>query len=200
MHIFLRAKHWQLFLLSFGIPMLLQIVMMGSIITGLSPNAGPDFIFSYFKFFPLIMLLFMGTMFGWFWSVATGLQSMVPAGIKMKGTLFKVFLLIPVIYITVLCITLPTLFLSPHFNNVHNPAPILLAFSVIVPLHLFSMFCIFYCMYFAAKTIKTVELQREVTFSDFTGEFFLIWFFCIGIWILQPRINRLVNQQKEEII
>ena len=63
----------------------------------------------------------------------------------------------------------------------------------VVPLHLFSMFCMFYLLYFVSKTLKTVELKREVTFSDFLGEFFMIWFFPFGIWIIQPRINKLVN-------
>lgn len=45
----------------------------------------------------------------------------------------------------------------------------------------------------AAKTIKTVELQKKVTFSDFAGEFFLLWFSPIGIWILQPKINKFAS-------
>lgn len=65
--------------------------------------------------------------------------------------------------------------------------------GVIVPLHLLSMFGIFYSMYFTAKTLKTVELQREVVFNDFAGEFFLLWFNFVGVWILQPRINKLVE-------
>ena len=44
-----------------------------------------------------------------------------------------------------------------------------------------------------AKALKTVEWQKPVTFSDFAGEFFLIWFFPIGIWIIQPRINKLFD-------
>jgi len=66
-------------------------------------------------------------------------------------------------------------------------------FAIIIPLHLFSMFCIFYTLYFVAKTFKTVELQREVKFSDFAGEFFLIWFYPIGIWIIQPKINKFIE-------
>jgi len=64
-------------------------------------------------------------------------------------------------------------------------------FAFIIPIHLFSMFCIFYCMYFIAKEFKSVEVQKPVTFSDFAGEFFLLWFFPVGIWILQPRINKI---------
>ena len=66
--------------------------------------------------------------------------------------------------------------------------------AIIVPLHLFSMFCIFYSLYFVAKTFKTVELQREVIFSDFAGEFFMIWFYPIGIWIVQPKINKMIEK------
>jgi len=53
----------------------------------------------------------------------------------------------------------------------------------------------FYCLYFNAKALKTAELQKPLTFSDFAGEFFLLWFFPIGIWILQPRINKLFDPE-----
>jgi putative effector of murein hydrolase LrgA (UPF0299 family) len=66
---------------------------------------------------------------------------------------------------------------------------------LVIPLHLFSMFCMFYQLYFVSKTIKTAELKRKVTFSDYLGEFFMIWFFPIGIWIIQPKINRLFSAE-----
>ena len=49
----------------------------------------------------------------------------------------------------------------------------------------------FHTMYWAAKSVKTVEMRKEVTFNDFAGEFFLIWFYPIGVWILQPKVNKL---------
>jgi hypothetical protein len=112
----------------------------------------------------------------------------------MKVTLFKVFFFIPLIYILAITVSIPLLFVG-GINHLKDPSPLVIGFSVIIPLHLFSMFCIFYNLYFVAKTIKTVELQRQVTFSDFAGEFFLIWFFFIGVWILQPRINKFYNQK-----
>jgi hypothetical protein len=48
---------------------------------------------------------------------------------------------------------------------------------------------VFYCIYFVAKVIKTVESQEKVSFGDCLGDFFLIWFFFVGIWVIQPRIN-----------
>jgi hypothetical protein len=199
MNLFLRAKHWQLFLLTFGIPLLLEIVMMYGIFSHVlqHPDEGPDpyVFFSYFKLFPFIMLLFMGTMLGWQWSAATGLQKLLPAGITMKVTKFKIFLIIPVIYI--FSILLVLFFVFKNLWSDDNFAyRISISFIVIIPLHLFSMFCLFYCLYFVAKTLKTVELQREVSFSDFVGEFFLTWFFPIGVWILQPRINKMIKDHE----
>jgi hypothetical protein len=28
---------------------------------------------------------------------------------------------------------------------------------------------------------------------DFAGEFFLLWFYPVGIWIVQPKINKMVE-------
>lgn len=185
---FLRAKHWQLFLLTFGIPLIFQIVIMGSMLISILSESMPStsVLISFITAFPLMMILFAGVLFGWFWSVVIGLQSKLPEGITMNITIFKTLLFIPLVYIllfsTFFFISIPAIEANP------------MVFIAIFPLHLFSMFCMFYTLYFVAKTIKTVELQREVTFSDFAGEFFMIWFYPFGIWVLQPKINKMVEE------
>jgi hypothetical protein len=196
MQFFLRLKHWQLFVINFGIPIVLQIIFMCSIfgsLMGAPDTFNPPIIFMGFAWmFPLIVLISMFSLFGWLWSVSINLQKITPEHLKLKTTTFKVFLIIPVIYI--LCIMIGMAYVFTHFIGNSNPAPTFFAaFFLIIPIHLFSMFCIFYCFYFTARTIKTVELQRPVSTSDYIGEFFLIWFFFIGVWILQPRINKLAN-------
>lgn len=194
---FLKAKHWQLFLLSFGIPIILQIVMMSSMFSTIASETNPDpkMMFGYMKFFPAIMILFMLIYFGWFWSVGIGLQKKVPEHIKMKVKKFKIFFFIPMVYMLGIII-----FISFAMNDLissgQEPYPALLGalMAIVIPLHLFSMFCILYTLYFVAKTFKTVELQREVKFSDFGGEFFMIWFFPVGIWIVQPKINKMIEE------
>jgi hydrogenase-4 membrane subunit HyfE len=129
----------------------------------------------------------MGVLFGWFWSVAIGLQRVIRDEIKLKVNKFKIFLLIPVVYM----IFFLGFFMPAFTSGGPNPG----IFAVIFPLHLISMFCIFSSLYFVAKTFKTAELQRNVTFSDFAGEFFMIWFFPIGIWIVQPKINKMIKEK-----
>ena len=63
-----------------------------------------------------------------------------------------------------------------------------------MPLHFAAMLTSFYAMIFAAKNLKSVELEREAKISEYLGDFFLVWFFPIGIWILQPRIHKLINE------
>ena len=176
---------------------------MSAIFSNIIGNRNPDptIIFGYFKFFPVMMLLFMGGLFGWFWSVAVGLQKMVPPTIKMKITRFKIFFFIPLIYIACLMAFMGLAFSANNILHNSDQPPLWFfgMFAVIFPVHIFSMFCIFYCLYFVAKTIKTVELQREVSFSDFLGEFFLAWFHFIGIWVLQPRINKILQDYDDNL-
>ncbi|MFA9215012.1 MAG: hypothetical protein ACEQSR_14425, partial [Candidatus Methylacidiphilales bacterium] len=83
----LKAKHWQIFLLTFGIPIIMQIVLFTVIFEDLSKNRiGPAPIN-----LPLIMPLFIialvisaGILYSWFWSVSIGMQSKIPEGISMK--------------------------------------------------------------------------------------------------------------------
>jgi len=184
---FLKAKHWQIFVAVFGLPFLLDLILMPSFIE----SDRPGYID---KYIPLIMILFAGGLIGWLWSVAIGLQKKIPSGIKMKVRKFKILLIIPIAYISLMIILISTGF-GGLIHNGQEPSGAMIGtfFAIILPLHLLCMFGMFYSLYFVAKTFKTVELQREVTFSDFAGEFFMIWFFPIGIWIIQPQINKMIE-------
>lgn len=194
---FLKAKHWQLFLLTYGAPMIIHLVIMGSLMANIASHTIPDptMMLGYMKLFPVLMVVFMAVLFGWLWSVAMGLQKKVPENVKMKVTRFKVFFFIPLVYL-LLFVANFSLIVNWQLTAlpVPNAATIAGLFAIVVPLHLFSMFCIFYSFYFAAKTFKTVQLQREVNFGDFAGEFFMVWFYFIGVWILQPKINKMVEE------
>jgi ABC-type multidrug transport system fused ATPase/permease subunit len=201
---FLRAKHWQIFLLVFGVPVLFQMIMLGAMIaiigTDVSNGGQPDpqtFMGSFFAFFALLMVIVGATFFGWFWSIGIGLQEKIPVNARMKTGMFKVCFFFPLIYITIFVIGMAAMMfgLSSMIENNVQPAPAFIfgSMAIIFPLHLFAMFCMFYCLYFVAKTFKTVELQRATAFSDFAGEFFMFWFYPVGIWIIQPKINKMVE-------
>ncbi|MBK7131113.1 MAG: hypothetical protein IPM74_11115 [Crocinitomicaceae bacterium] len=194
---FLKAKHWQLFILLLGIPLIFQVVMMVSFFSEVSHHVPgkPISLFKYFKYFPIFMTIFTAVFFGWFWSVAIGLQKKIPQQIKMNVLRFKIFFFIPLIYMIIFLLLISNLFneVMTHARS-SGLAQAGGLVALILPLHLLSMFGIFHSLFFLAKTLKTAELQREVKFEDFASEFFLLWFYPIGVWIVQPKINKLVKE------
>ena len=179
----LKAKHWQIFILTIGLPVIIEIILIPFIIIGNNPMV-------ILKIMPILMIFFLGGLFGWFWAIAIHLQEKLPDDLKLKVNRFKTFLLIPIIYFAIFFVFLDFI-MRGAIENGTGPDPVV--FALIIPFHLFAMFCIFYCLYFVSKTFKTVELQRKVTFSDFSGEFFMICFFPVGIWIIQPKINKMIE-------
>lgn len=192
---FLKAKHWQLFLLIFGIPFVFNIILVINIISGLAIGCEPDFtkITDHFKFIPVIAFISATFQYGWFWSTGIGLQKAVPNELKMQTGFFKLSVIFPYVYMIVFMLVF-VLLLKTFMHEPFNPIGLIAAMAIVVPLHLFAIFCTIYCYYFVARTYKTAELKRKVTFGDYIGEFFLIWFYPIGVWLIQPGINKMANQ------
>src|SRR5258708_26131228 len=144
---FLKAKAWHLFLLMFGLPMLFQIVTMGTVLANMGNDGNIPYMFSYFSLFPILMIVFMGVFFGWFWSIAIGLQEKIPNDLRLNVSKFKFFFFIPMAYMLLITIGMASFFnWLPEASKSGPDAGLLgISFAVIVPLHLFSMFCIFYC-------------------------------------------------------
>jgi len=204
---FLKAKHWQLFIIVFALPMFIQMMFMNIMMMQMPQfsdgDANPMLMFNSvyemtlnFSFiFSITTSVIILVLFGWHWSVCVGLQDKVPEHAKMNVKKFKIFYFIGLSYslffvglMAFVMYNLPSL-----IGGLISMSALGTILSVVMLLHFLAAFCLLYCLYFAAKTIKTVELQRETTFSDFIGEFFMIWFFPIGVWILQPKINELAT-------
>lgn len=195
-----NAKHWQIFLLVFVLPFLFMMIFMVGMMVDMVSNIqahgdeDPRQMFSNFAFIPLIILVNTVIHFSWFWSIGSALQQLIPDHVKLKVKRFKTFFFIPLIYILLLSVGMTIMF-NELLNINEAPEPILIITSVaiFIPLHFFSIFCMIHTLWFCAKTLKTIELQKEAHFSDYIGDFFLIWFFPVGVWFIQPRINKMVE-------
>lgn len=183
MKFLLKLKHYQLFALAWGIGITINLFSI----------ADP---YLLLNFFPLIVGLFaLGTL-GWMWAIVTHLHEKLPVSSPINVEYFKKIFAIPIFYIIVVALLL--------YRQINGPVrdailPEGLIIFLLIVLHLGSMIAIFYGMAIAAKTIKSIEMGKNARFSDYLGEFFLIWFSLIGYWILQPRINRIVRSEKPEI-
>ncbi len=196
--LFLKAKHWHLFLLLFVVPTIYQQAIINSVISTISNEANPDpsELLNTFSYLPIILMLSVGVLFGWLWSIAIGLQYKIPQNIRLNTNSFKIFFFIPLLYMIFIIFSINSIFQEITQEGV--PFSNGLDFGMIkfiIPLHLLSMFGIFYAIYIAAKTLKTIELKRKVHFSDFVSEFFLIWFYFVGVWVIQPKINEIAKEE-----
>ena len=99
---------------------------------------------------------------------------------------FKISILFPFMYIFS--------FIAFIAITVVEQLPSTIFFFALFALGFISFLCTLYVIYFIAKALKSIELQRSARFDEFVGEFFLIWFFPIGIWIIQPTVNKLFDK------
>jgi hypothetical protein len=118
----------------------------------------------------------------WLWSLGVFLTSIKPPTLRLSLRFFRFALVYTPIY----------LFTFNVFFNDLGRLPIAFVF----PLHLLAMFCLVYSSYFVSKSFVSAEKSESASFSSYVAEFFLIWFFPIGVWIIQPRVNRLYAVKK----
>lgn len=166
---FLNAKAWQLFLLLFG--SMLAAPLVGPTLP--NPIIG----------IAVASLILMGLFTGWWWSIATAANEKLDPSLK-KSTKWMVLGLIytAVYFLGVL------LFIS---SSTHPTQEIP---KFILPMHLLAMYAIVYAMLFTAKRLVTLERKQEVTFFEYSGPFFLLWFFPIGVWFIQPKVNKTLGK------
>ena len=60
----------------------------------------------------------------------------------------------------------------------------------ILPFHFLAIFSGLILLFLGSGSLTKYERKKNLeTFGDF-GNFFLLWFFIFGVWILQPKINQ----------
>ncbi|MEO9533966.1 MAG: hypothetical protein ABJG68_03140 [Crocinitomicaceae bacterium] len=183
----LSAKHWQLFVATFGVVIIGQMLMMSFVFTTNNPA---NFVW-IFAFMPIMMAIILYIQMGWQYGLIFKLIGKLSEKPSFPYKRIKAFFFIPIIYFVLLFIIMGSFFATAISGDFRPSSGFFGLIALFVPLHFFSIFCMFHTMYWAAKSVKTVEMRKEVTFNDFAGEFFLIWFYPIGVWILQPKVNKL---------
>lgn len=188
----LSAKHWQIFLLLYAIPLVFQISAIFKITTRMtvSENGMETGAPSELLLLMAVVGLYVVIHFGWMFTVATELQKMIAPEIPMKIKKFLVFWTFPLLYFSAFAILLGAAAAS---IEIVAPEQILSDyFPWFLMAHLTAMLGIFYSNYFCAKTLGTAEQQKPLRFIDTVPDMVLFWMLPVGIWVLQPRLNKLL--------
>ena len=57
---------------------------------------------------------------------------------------------------------------------------------------LISFSCKIYSLYFISRLIVLIERKSEIKFQDYVGLIILSLFYFIGVWVIQPRVKKLI--------
>lgn len=166
LRIFIKAKHWQLFIVLMGLMML--------------PMFFPKLALNV-KFFFATSTLWAMLLFGWVISVGVYANSKLPDNLKKTPYIALGGLLYAVLYMAV-------------FASLLSSKPD--AMNAILPFHLIAMAFIFYSLGYSAARLASLEKGEKPAFGDYLGYIFMFWFFPIGVWGIQPKVNQLLNEHQ----
>jgi len=160
--LFLKAKHWHIFVVLFVIPQLASFAAIASM---------------QIVFFSVMTAIFGLCLLAWYWALGSFLSSASRPKFRMNIGLFRFAVLYPLCYVPFF------MWVALDFEDGISP--------IIIPLHLLAMACMIYVLYFVSKSLVLAETGKAASFSDYVGPLILFWFFPLGIWFVQPRVNRL---------
>jgi hypothetical protein len=180
MKLFVRIKHWQLFLLLFGIPLVLLFTLPDEIILDNSIKG--------LRFMVAAVTVYLAILLSWIWSLGKNLHQILHYNISSKSR-FVMF------NVSVLFIITDIIFIFWAILNYAGSTELpAFLFPALVIGHIIAMFCVFFSSAFIAKTLKMVELKRAVTKGEWFGDALLLLAYPLGIWVIQPRVNNIFTK------
>lgn len=161
----LRAKHWQIFSILMGI----------SFIQGSSQGSSS-------AISTIFYILYIVIYIGWLLVLGMGLKSM-RLNVAMN---YALFLATGIALITVV-VSVKILETMGLLNNFENDA-------IAIPMLVLILTSLIILCSFIAKNLKINEKGEDIDINDYFGDILRLIFWPIGIWSIQPRINRLANK------
>jgi len=183
----LKSKHWVMFLLIIGMPLISHLTI--------SPILLFSRQFKWFATLQLILLVYPTFIyFYWLWTLGTKLpKKLTTKEIKKETIKFKVSMVFPFLFCSVMFFMILIIYSEmlqgdepPYFFITESLHMIILAYII-------SIFCIIYSIWLISNSLNKIEkIQGSGTKERFKNLILMI-LFPIGIWYIQPRINRIYS-------
>ena len=164
-----KMNAWQIFLLIMVLPIILQSGLIPMFLSG-----SIKVVFLYLLAITAISLILTIT---YITALGISLNKELPEKVKMNIGFISLYQLLFLGIISYIILT----------------DTVSLFFIVIIPLHIYAMFSILYTTYFISKALVSAEKQEDAKFTEYGEVIFLLIFFPIGIWFIQPRVQMIIN-------
>ena len=169
---FLRAKAWQLFLLNTA-PALLVLAFV--------PQTG---------FTPVILVLALTICavpwLMWLHTLGATLGRVTQKVLRPHIAYFSFNIVYSLVFLLGFAFLLAEIFRRGSVG-----AEFSLVLGLAIPAQLYAAFAIYHSVYYVARRLTIVELQRNASMGEALQNFVLMFFFPIGVWITQPKIRGL---------
>ncbi|NJC25367.1 hypothetical protein [Neolewinella antarctica] len=211
--LFLRAKPWMLFIPLF-LPYVYQGVARGAWMDGLNAvitldgkvgttRAVEDMMGGLARFVSLYAIIYAVALLvtlGWQWSVVKRLHGSLPPGTGLKRKNFAVAVGLYLVAATVMTYLFTQVYSvvyslyrwgameSDELNESFTGFTSWFGVAFLCGILMFGL--TIYLNYFVGKLIRSVELGKPARGSDYLGYSLLSYFLVIGVWILQPKVQR----------
>lgn len=116
----------------------------------------------------------------WLWSIGSFLCSVVPPDLRPTESFFRFAIIFPLVFT----------FAGLAFIFSKNPWPI----AVTVSAGILTFICLLYDFNFVARTLYLAEQGEPPMMGEISWTVLQFWFFLVGAWFIQPRVNRLYNK------
>ncbi len=115
----------------------------------------------------------------WLYSIGIELNKKVPK----YSLINKIILNTLVGYIAVYLVIAWILIFSGNMN-----------IDTILPFHFGAILCMFLLMILTSLTIIRFEKEEKIQQSSGIGLFFGLWYYVIGVWCIQPKLNEYIKR------
>jgi hypothetical protein len=148
------------------------------------------------SYFGLVLIILWAGLFIYFiYFLGNSLYQKLPAGHDLKIKTFNYLLFFAIAYLAIVNVV----FHGGYSITQNNYKDYGWSIAIIIPLHLFTMYCMFYVIWFIAKAIATIENHKVVGFDRYAGNFFLLVLFPIGIWWIHPKVRKIFSAERENL-
>lgn len=217
-----RAKHWLLFI-PLALPTLIQYGVQGVMSQRMQqfqldmmkdPEMGAELAFpdlsvyaGYWYAYVAIMAVSFLVILSWYWSIGYGLKDRLPQGVNMDVGKFRIGFVVSAFAMggIILACLWSFGYVNDFFAMISNDEPpefvndpdflkkFFKFWAIGMIIGILYLVAFVYISIFMAKTLKSIELGKKARGSDVVGYVLLLFIPLIGVWILQPKINRLVT-------
>ena len=166
MRLFLIARHWQIAILQL-VP-IACIFLVGKYLSPVQVS---------FMWFLLVSVSVI-----WLYSIGAAANLALEPALQKKVTIFRIAAFASLF---IFVMVLPIMYQLSQTNSTHPAWLVYLLFA--------GLTSFYYMLWYASSQFVAAEKKAEPNYFEYALPMLGFWFSIVGVWFLQPRVNRLLG-------